>query len=136
MAFIVSRLTATVEYTIYVKGNTDIPQVQRSIIVQGGADVMNRSLVTPLGVGTSVTDEELEALEAHPVFALHKSNGFVAVLGSKTDDPSSIGAGMAKDVKSAPVTEADFTAARNAVETPRLHMLSVETTVLVPLGTV
>lgn len=85
MAYILSTLPAAQNYTKYVKGinNINIPQVE--IKVAGGAQITNKNLVTPQGVETYVTDNELEILKQNPEFQKHLKGGYVKYYNSKPD---------------------------------------------------
>lgn len=83
--------------------NTPICEVH----VNGGHGVANDRLVTPLGVVTEVTAEQLEQLEQNPVFQKHKAAGFL-VIRAKSADPEKVSADMNHKDPSAPLTELDF----------------------------
>ena len=73
---------------------------------------MNKKLLaTPNGVVTKVTDEELELLEQHPLFKIHKQNGFVRV--SKTNPQEDVMKVDTKDMQnkdaSAQRVDSDYT---------------------------
>ena len=80
MAYITSRLATGVEYTFYEKGANGINQVVDVISVNGGADVINkRSLETPYGVVTEISDDKLAKLKSHPVFQKHLEDGYIVI---------------------------------------------------------
>lgn len=86
MGFITSKMAASVTYAFYTKGANKINVVTDEITVNGGADVINkRSLETPSGVVTELTDEQIDKLKTHPVFKMHLANGAVAILGSEKE---------------------------------------------------
>ena len=86
MGFITSKMAASVTYAFYTKGANKINIVTDEITVNGGADVINkRSLETPSGVVTELTDEQIDKLKTHPVFKMHLANGAVAILGSEKE---------------------------------------------------
>lgn len=102
--WVFSTLANDNAYTEYEKGGGDIPLATRSVLIKGGTGVTDARLVTPAGVATEVTPEELSLLEACTLFQLHKKNGFIKVeegperlheddiaertAEMKTDDPS------------------------------------------------
>lgn len=47
--------------------------------IKGGANVSNKHLLTPRGVVTEITEEQLDALQQHAVFQAHAKNGFLTV---------------------------------------------------------
>ena len=84
--FITSKLAAPVTYAFYEMGANKVNIVVDSITIKGGADVINkRSLETPQGVVTELTDEQIEKLKSHPVFKTHLENGYVSILGSEKE---------------------------------------------------
>ncbi|EAO0065952.1 hypothetical protein GPN87_003083 [Salmonella enterica] len=107
--YIYSTLTGSQAYQVYRQGGADLPLVDKTILVAGGANVANKHFITPRGVVTSVTDEELELLEKNPVFALHKANGFITVEAKEVSVEKVVSDMEARD-ESAPLTEADFIA--------------------------
>lgn len=70
MNYIYSTLTADNEYSTE----------QGSIVIFGRNGARLRGKIeTPRGVATRVSDEQLQALEKHPLFVTHKNNGFINV---------------------------------------------------------
>lgn len=55
------------------------------ILINGGANIPDKHLLTPYGKVTSVTDEQYEALDRHYLFKLHESNGFIKADRHKED---------------------------------------------------
>lgn len=107
MAFITSKMAAPVKYTFYTLGANKINIVTDEITVNGGADVINkRSLDTPSGVVTEVTDEQLDKLKSHAVFKMHLANGAVAILGTEKEAKKA-DTGLEKD-KSSQITPEDY----------------------------
>lgn len=107
--FIFSTLAADVSYTGYAEPKGDnLPQVQMAVVVKGGAGVANRrTLDTPRGLVTSVTEDEAKFLRAHPVFIEHEKNGHVQVSKENaTGDDAA--ADMAGRDNSAPLVDEDF----------------------------
>lgn len=74
-----STLTCPQQYTTYAIGADGIAVSTGSVIVKGGAHITQKNLVTPYGVATEVTDEQLEQLRSNQVFVAHERNGFVKV---------------------------------------------------------
>ena len=83
--YVYSTLTSDQRYTNYRKGENDLPAEVGSVFIKGGAGVANDRLVTPRGVVTAITEDDLKILEANDDFKLHKKNGFVEVSQSLTD---------------------------------------------------
>lgn len=102
--WVFSTLANDNAYTEYEKGGSDLPIATRSVLIKGGTGVTDARFVTPQGVATEVSPEELALLEGHSLFQLHKKNGFIkveeggerlhdddiaaATEGMRTDDPS------------------------------------------------
>lgn len=110
MPFVVSGLASGTEYTTYetVAGGKMVPV--GSIHVNGGAGVADRrTLVTPRGVVTSVTEEEAARLKTDPVFQIHEKNGLVTILNRDPRDADKAARDFDRD-KSAQVTDADYKA--------------------------
>lgn len=86
MAFITSKLAAGVDYAFYTQGENKINVVTDTISINGGADVINkRSLDTPSGVVTELTDEQLDKLKSHPLFQTHLQNGYITIMESEKE---------------------------------------------------
>ena len=105
MPYITSTMGCGVNYAIYGKTAGGLSVIKKEIAINGGANVINKVFATPNGVVTKVTDEELELLEAHPLFRKHKAAGFIKVSKTEKLDTSDL---KAKD-NSAQLVEKDFT---------------------------
>lgn len=84
---IYSTMSSDVDYEIY---NADLPegalpQVVRTLRINGKANLATKTFLTPRGAVTRVTLEELELLESHPVFIRQRQNGFLSVENVGTD---------------------------------------------------
>lgn len=83
--FILSTLTNDQEFRLYNKSAPGrAPTDKGAIIIKGKAGLPNKNLLTPRGVATPVTDEQVSLLEDMKVFQRLKANGWVTVLN---DDP-------------------------------------------------
>ncbi|ENU3061690.1 hypothetical protein MLT67_12195 [Escherichia coli] len=105
--YIYSTLTGSQAYQVYQKGGGDLPIAERAILVAGGANLADKNFITPKGVVTTVSDEDLALLEQNPVFQLHKSNGFIVVEAKPAPVEKVVSDMEARD-ESAPLTENDF----------------------------
>lgn len=106
--FIYSTLTGAVKYNTY--GNDEgaaLPRVLRSVIIKGGANLADKNLVTPKGVMTEITEEQLADLREIPVFQLHEKNGFIKIETANRDVEKTVSDMQARD-ESAPLTPDDF----------------------------
>src|SRR6059058_692352 len=73
-----STLTCDNVYSDY-KDTNGHPVPTRSVLVKGGAGVANDRVITPRGVATMVTEEDVALLQRNSVFKLHMDNGFVTI---------------------------------------------------------
>src|ERR1700741_1221950 len=78
-AYVYSTLTCPQEYTGWKPSPNGELRADRSVRIEGGHGVMNKHFLTPLGVMTEVSDDELAFLETVEAFQLHKANGFIKV---------------------------------------------------------
>ena len=117
--YVFSTLTNSVTYTEYVKrkGN-DLPKRGRSVTIQGGAGLTTRHLLTPRGVATEITGEDLSLLESNKVFQRHVANGFLSVSESKPDPDRAVKDHMERD-GAAPLTDAEIEAESKRTGTKR-----------------
>jgi len=107
MFYVFSTLSTDVDYTVYGESVNDLPTIEKRITIKGGANVATKHLITPKGVMTAVEDAEFDILSAHPVFQMHKKNGFITV-EKKAADPEKVASNMTARDESAPLTEGDF----------------------------
>lgn len=105
--FVYSTLASDVKYTNHEAGGADLPRPVFEVLIRGGAGVANDRLITPLGVVTEITDQQLEQLQQNPVFQIHRNNGFVTVQ-SRSVDIEKVVADMTGRDNSAPLIEADI----------------------------
>lgn len=108
--YVFSTLAAAVLYTNYGKGGGDLPvELGDPVLIKGGTGVADKHFVTPRGVVTPITPEQLVYLEQNPVFQLHKKNGFIVVEESAKDPERVVSEGMQASDASAQPTVDDFT---------------------------
>ena len=92
-------------------------QVEKgAILVKGGANVANKNIITPRGVATKVTAEQLEQLRANYVFQQHEKNGFITI-SDKKEDADVVAADMKGRDESAPLVDQDFKKEEQAPKT-------------------
>lgn len=108
--FVFSTLASDVAYTNHAQGGADLPIDLPPVLIKGGAGVANDRIITPRGVATEVTEEQVEYLRANQVFQLHEKNGFVMVSESYAD-PDTVAADMTGRDISAPIVPQDNIAA-------------------------
>ena len=93
--YVCSKMASDNAYTTWTPGSkaaNDMPRKERQVLIKGGAGVNNKQLVTPHGVVTKITSEELElVMKSCPGFRRHLKARYLTVLEK---DPSP------KDIKS------------------------------------
>lgn len=105
--YVYSTLASDMNYTNHAAGGGDMPIDLPPVFIKGGAGVANDRLITPRGVATEITEEDLAYLRQNEVFKLHEANGFVLV-SDLYDDPDKVAADMAGRDPSAPVVPQDL----------------------------
>lgn len=109
--YIYSTLTASVRYAAGApgEGGMIVPADDGGILIEGGANVADKRLITPAGaVVTKIDADQLERLRSDPVFKLHEENGFLKVSAHKEDGEKVAGDDMVSRDASAPLTPGDF----------------------------
>lgn len=114
MPFVYSTLANSNRYVQFRKGGGDLPvPVDEGVLIVGGAGVQTRNLLTPRGVATQVTDEQLAYLMDVPLFNLHVQNGFITTEAGR-EDAEAVAANMSADDPSRPLEPGDFEAGEEA----------------------
>lgn len=72
MHYVFSTISTDVKYTFYGQSANDMPAIEHTITIKGGANVATKNLITPRGVMTAVEDADIDMLNTHPVFLRHK----------------------------------------------------------------
>ena len=104
--YVFSTLASDVAYTNHAQGGGDLPIDLPPVVIKGGAGVANERIVTPRGVATEVTEEQVEYLRQNEIFKLHEKNGFVMV-SDTYGDPDTVAADMTGRDNSAPIVPQD-----------------------------
>lgn len=104
--YIYSTLTSDQVYANYGASANGVPVLTSKIAIQGGANLMRKNLVTPHGVVTTVSAEDLAELRKNEVFKLHLENGFLKISEAKAD-ADDVAADMETRDQSAPIVEQD-----------------------------
>jgi hypothetical protein len=113
MAYVTSTLSADVKYTRYQQQSSGSNTPVGHVLIRGGANVANKKfavadgILTPEGIQTHVSDDDLAFLEQDEVFQTHLKNGFVKIHRSATKVEKVVEDMTAKD-KSAPITPEDM----------------------------
>ena len=122
--YVYSTLTASVRYAAGApgEGGMIVPAEDGGILINGGANVADKRLITPAGaVVTRIDAADLERLRTDPTFKLHEANGFLKVSEHKEDGEKVAAQDMKLRDESAPLTPDDFKegeAPKVAAETP------------------
>ena len=108
MAFITSASAAPHDYVVeWEQGPNNVRKPKRTIHINGGSDVINkRTLITPRGVVTEVTEKDIEDLKKDPLFIFHLNNGFLEISGTEKE-ANKAEKDLEKD-KSAQITPDDY----------------------------
>lgn len=104
--YIHSTASQDMIYRIYAEGRQNQATPIKDILIKGHANVTDpHTLVTPTGVVTEVSDEDLELLKKSAAFQRHVMHGFMKVLKDKSEfDGSDLNA---RD-KSAQLKDAEY----------------------------
>ena len=111
MPYIYSTLTNDQDYAVYPTeiDYKKIPKPLRVFHVAGGSNVINKNLITPRGVATHITADDLKVLEKVGGFQRHKKRGFLTVdMKDKAEDAESVAKDMTHRDKSAQLEDGDF----------------------------
>lgn len=108
--FVYSTLTSSTKYTNWNKGPGDLAKRTGSVLIQGGSNVANKHLVTPRGVVTEVSEEQLKILESNETFKRHKARGYIKVERIKAETIEKAVSDMVQRDPSAPLVPEDYDA--------------------------
>lgn len=107
--YVFSTLSASVRYVNHEKGGADLPvEIGDGVLIEGGTGVMNRNFMTPRGVMTEVSSEQMEYLGQNYLFQLHKRNGFITVEDSNKDPEKVVSEGLIPGDEGRQLTPEDF----------------------------
>ena len=87
MPYVVSTMSNDQRYTDWDIPNLEGSKVARpaqaraSVLIKGKANVITKNLITPEGVITQVSDEQLEVLKRVKLFQTHVDNGSLKIMG-------------------------------------------------------
>lgn len=108
MPYIFSTLTNSLNVCAYEAPQGGTPRRVRSVLVNGGANVADKHLITPQGVVTEVSDEDLAFLKQNKMFNRMVERGFVKI-EAKEAKVEKVVADMTSRDESAPLVPDDFT---------------------------
>lgn len=116
--FIYSTLTANTAYAVYAESGDGSPSFERQILIKGGSNVADKHFITPYGVMTEVSDEDLATLKTNPVFQKHLDGGFLKIQ-SRKNDAEVVASDMTGRDQSAPLVDADFEEDKQPITTKK-----------------
>ena len=113
--FVVSKASQDTEYVGWLKGKNGLYKKQKSVLIKGGANVLNKkTMETVNGVITEVSKEDLDFLNTNSSFQRHLKAGWVSVhkalndAKKKADEKELNEDGTVKKDGSAQLDEKDF----------------------------
>lgn len=105
--FIYSTLSCNQVYPLWKKLENGMLERVTEVRIAGGANVANKNLITPKGLVTEVTDEQLELLMNDHTFKRQMAGGFLKVETVEAN-PNKVALDMKPKDISAPITPDDF----------------------------
>jgi rRNA maturation endonuclease Nob1 len=106
MAYIVSHESASIEFPKWIRTKTGV-DAQGSVLINGGAFVINKkTMETPKGIITEVSEEDLKFLKTQSLFNEKVKNGSFEIVESEKKAKESSKKG--KKDKGAQLTAKDF----------------------------
>ncbi len=113
--YVYSTLTSGQSYTIYAPEHNGVPRILETISINGGANLASKQLITPLGVRTEITEEQLEKLKENRLFKMHVEGGFIKTMKIKTD-PEKVVPDLESRDRSAPIVPQDYEFSNNSAK--------------------
>jgi hypothetical protein len=107
MPYVYSTLAAPQEYTEWQRKEDGKNVELRSVHIEGGHGIMNRNFLTPQGVATQVSADDLTFLNGIHAFNEHVRLGFIAIEGKKSEE-SKVVRDMTPRDGSAQITPDDY----------------------------
>lgn len=127
MPYVYSTATCSTAYVKYKpqsvsgdRGSTGHNQIVKKVVVNGGHGISNKFMITPIGVVTKVSDEDLDFLLQDDSFQRHMKAGFVSY-DKKRIEPEKKAENMALKDGSSPLTPKDFEEGQNDGEDLRVY---------------
>lgn len=110
MKLILSTLSAPQKVCLTKKSDNGATVIVKEITIKGGANVIDkRSLMTPQGIVTELTDEDFALLKQTRFYQRMEARGHIRPVETKEQAEDTKKAGMKKKDKGAQKTEKDFT---------------------------
>lgn len=108
MKYIVSHAAASCEFPRWVRTPNGVT-AESAVLIKGGADVIDKkTMETPKGVITEVSDEELEFLKKQDLFNKKVAAGYYEIVESETKAKKQAKTRTVKKDKGAQLTAKDF----------------------------
>ncbi len=122
MPYVYSTITNSTTYCEYRKTAPEsLGVIQKKVIIQGGHGVaIPKTIMTPRGVPTEVSDADLEFLLQNSAFQRHMKAGFVSVDKKEVKPEKKITDMNLKD-GSQPLTPKDFDKSENSDENTKIY---------------
>lgn len=116
MPYVYSTATCGTNFVEYAPAQKHDPhsKVIRRVVIAGGHGVASKNLITPQGVVTKVSEDELDFLLRNESFNQMVSAGFITYEKSKKVEPEKKVESMEKSDNSAPLKPSDFTKGKSA----------------------
>jgi hypothetical protein len=124
MPYVYSTATNSIAYTEYEPDNDKncgFARVAKKVIIMGGHGLATKALVTPKGMVTRVSDEDLEFLLKNQSFQRHVKAGFMVYDKNKVDPEKKV-INMAKADGCSPLTPDDFKEGQYSTPEARIYM--------------
>ena len=107
--YIYSTLSCNRIYGSWDKGAADLPIKGPQVHIKGGANVADGHFITPKGVCTTITENDLAICQKDPVFLRHVKRGFIKV-EKREEKAEKVASDMESRDASAPLTPGDYEA--------------------------
>lgn len=110
--YVFSKLANDQQYNTFSKAGAanELPILENSVFIRGGAGIANKNFLTPQGVMSKITEDELARLKTNAVFVAHAKNGFITVEEKSGDADEVAQASLTKeDDQSSPLTPSKLT---------------------------
>lgn len=128
MYYVYSTATCSGTYCEYQEnGSADLAVVKRKpngqkmqVTIRGGHGVKPYNLLTPYGIMTPVSDEDMAWLKENPAFKRHMAAGFITY-DKKKVDPAKKAANMSQKDGSAPLTPKEFEESQYSSDSSRVY---------------
>lgn len=121
MYYVYSTATNSGSYVEYEKNASNELSIPKKwpngkpmvVTIKGGHGLSDKHFVTPKGVVTQVTDEEMEWLKTNPAFLRHMDRGFISY-DKKKVAPEKKARDMEQKDNCAPLTPKDYEKAKDS----------------------